>query len=88
MKLGTELVCPVCGQPFAVKSSAGKYCSEACYTEARNKKAREVYNKQRSIKKTAADKAKAKRAAEWTRIGKMMDETGLSYGKLVAKGMI
>ena len=88
MKKGMEATCAVCGKKFTAKSAVSKYCSDACYQNGRGARDREKYLNTTVRAQTAKAKAKAKRDAEWARIGRMMNETGLSYGQLSARGKI
>ena len=69
-----EKTCAVCGRVFDAKWANQQYCTQEC----------------RAYVKTARGKGSRARTkkTDWAAIGRLMQKTGKSYGKLVQEGLL
>lgn len=74
MNLKVNKICDICGKEFDAKWNHQLYCSNEC----------REYVKSNRRQKTKPIKNKT----NWSEIGKLMQRTGKSYGKLVQEGII
>ena len=86
--------CAICGREFEKTKNIQVYCSEECQRIGKNVKEQERYLKNKAENEKALElvqkpKPMAPRPkTDWKAIGRLMEETGKTYGKLVAEGRI
>lgn len=80
--------CVVCGKDFMPNAGMRKCCSDECSRIRTSEQSREHKRKIRQGIIKPKTRKKAKKKTDWKAIGKLMKESGLTYGQLQARGML
>lgn len=80
--------CEQCGRNFTPSVRSQKYCTRECRRRAEKDRANDRMRDLNAETKAIQKKSPRPAATDWKAIGRLMAETGKSYGQLQTEGRI
>lgn len=80
--------CEQCGMSFTPSGRGQKYCTRECRRRAEKNRANDRMRELNAETKAMKKKPPRPAPTDWAAIGRLMAETGKSYGRLRAEGKL